>query len=197
MIQQPQATNAPIIYSEKDFLKWYVAYTFPKAERKVQSRLDKMGIVSYLPMHEVVRDWSDRKKKLVVPLFPNYIFICTSSIKRHEVFDVKEVIRYVSFGGRPATVSDAIINSLRCILREGVEIDIERLIKTGEPVSITKGPFAGTEGIVVKRNGKTRLVVQIEALQRSISINISVSDAAPLQYTDDRDYGRHTERSTV
>lgn len=158
---------------------WYVAYTFPKAEKKVQIKLDTIGVQSYLPLHQVIKSWSDRKKKLIVPLFPNYIFVYTSEKKRNELFTIKEIVKYVSFGGKPAIVNDSIVSVLKNILKENVEVDIVEDIKVGACVKITHGPFTGAEGKVVNRNGKTRLIVQIDALQRAVAINISASDVAP------------------
>ncbi len=160
--------------------KWYVAYTAPRNERKAQNKLNVLGVQSFLPMHQVERDWSDRKKKLIVPLFPSYLFVHVSDRKRHETFAIREIVRYVSFEGRPVTVKDSVIDSLKNILKERVEIGVESGIKVGALVKITRGPFLGIEGIVVNRNGKTRLFVQIPALQRSVVVNISASDVATL-----------------
>jgi transcription antitermination factor NusG len=160
--------------------KWYVAYTFPKAEKKAQSKLAVIGIQSYLPMHQTLRNWSDRKKKLVVPLFPNYLFVHISDKKRHETFSVKEIVRYVSFEGKPATINDSIIDSLKNILKEDIDVTVESFFKAGDPVIITRGPFMGTEGIIVNRNGKSRLIIQIASLQCSVAINISARDVVVL-----------------
>jgi len=164
--------------------RWYLAYTFPKAEKKVQSKLEATGVESYLPLHEVIRTWSDRKKKLIVPLFPNYIFVYTSEQKRHELFAIKAFVKYVSFGGKPAIVNDSIITSLKSILKENAEVSVIENIRVGTFVRITRGPFMGAEGMVINRNGKIRLIVQIDALQRAIAINISTNDVSPL-------YGDH------
>lgn len=165
--------------------QWYVAYTFPKAEKKVQSKLETIGVQSYLPLHQVIRSWSDRKKKLIVPLFPNYIFVYTSEKKRIELFTIREIVKYVSFGGKPAVVNDSVVSSLKSILRENVEVDVMENIKPGACVKITGGPFMGTEGRVVSRNGKTRLIVQIDALQRAVAINISANDVSPCLVEND------------
>lgn len=162
--------------SQNELRKWYVAYTLPRSEKKAQSKLDVMGITSYLPMHQTLRTWSDRMKKLLVPLFPNYLFVNISDKKRHETFSVREIVKYVSFEGRPAIVNDSIIDSLKNILKEKVEVTVEDWVKAGDNVIITGGPFMGTEGVVLNKNGKTRLIIQIAALQRSVSVNISASD---------------------
>lgn len=151
-----------------------------QGRKKVINKLEILGIQSYLPLHQVVRDWSDRKKKLIVPLFPNYIFIYVSDKKRHETFSVKEIVRYVSFEGKPATVHNTTIDSLKRILEERVEIEVENCIGVGTPVRINRGPFVGVEGVVVNRHGNTRLIIQITALQRCVAVNIAENDVAAL-----------------
>lgn len=47
----------------------------PGAEKKVKERLDQIGIENYLPLRTEYRVWSDRKKKVSVPLFP--VYFCT------------------------------------------------------------------------------------------------------------------------
>jgi transcription antitermination factor NusG len=160
---------------------WYVVYTFPKAERKVKDKLESIGINSFLPMHQVIREWSDRKKKLIVPLFPNYIFLKAHPSERHEVFSIKEIIRYVCFEGKPATIKESIIESLQNLIKRNWPMSVQSIAGAGTPVIITEGPFMGTEGIVIRSNGKTRLIVQIRSLQREVVINVSSAEVEAMQ----------------
>ncbi|GGB24136.1 UpxY family transcription antiterminator [Puia dinghuensis] len=180
MIKEPISAGGRTIDATPEVKKWYVAYTLPKSEEKAQNQLEKIGIHCYLPMHRVIRNWSDRKKKLLVPLFPNYIFVNIADKKRNETFTVKEIVRYVSFGGKPAVINESIINSLQHILDKTMDIDIEKYVQPGVYVRITHGPFAGSEGVLMRRNGNTRLLVQIDALQQGIAVNISIDDISPL-----------------
>jgi transcription antitermination factor NusG len=166
-----------------DIKNWHVAYTYPKAEKKVQRMLDKLGIVSFLPLHKEIRTWSDRKKQIELPLFPNYIFIYTSLRERYKPLQVKSIVSYVSFDGKPATVPESVIDSLRTILNLNVEVTNEHcnLYEIGNRVTITEGPFAGIEGILLKKNGKSRLVLQIESLNREVSVEVAVSMVVPLE----------------
>ncbi|MDB9247000.1 UpxY family transcription antiterminator, partial [Odoribacter splanchnicus] len=54
---------------------WYAVYTAARAEKKVKERLDQIGIENYLPLRTEYRVWSDRKKKVSVPLISGYIFV--------------------------------------------------------------------------------------------------------------------------
>lgn len=161
--------------------KWHIAYTFPKAERKANEKLELMGVATFLPLHKVIRNWSDRKKKLEVPLFPNYIFINTCEHQRYEILQIKELIRYVSFDGKPAIVSETLIESLRKMLKGNVEVSDEEFHE-GMRIKVVDGLFMGAEGILVRKNSKSRLVVQIQVLRRTVSVDISSSSIIPVQH---------------
>jgi transcription antitermination factor NusG len=153
---------------------WHIGYTCPKAEKRVHKKLEIMGVTSFLPLQKVIKNWSDRKKKLEIPLFPNYIFIHTSPSERYDILQVNGLVRYVTFEGKPATVPDSLINSLQKMLSGDLEVTNEQFI-AGMAVKIIDGPFAGIEGQLIRNNGKSRLFVQINVLQRNVSVDISAS----------------------
>ena len=65
--------------------KWRVFYTQARAEKKCEQRLVQRRVEVYLPTHKVVRQWKDRKKKVVEPLFRNYIFVRVDEQERLHV----------------------------------------------------------------------------------------------------------------
>ena len=152
---------------------WYVVYTYPKAERKVDRKLREIGVTTFLPLHKVVKQWSDRKKKLEIPLFPNYVFVYTTYQKRFEVFKVSEVVRFVSFEGKPASIEESTINFLKKILKGHVEV-FNHDFQEGEMIKINQGQFAGVEGLIIRKSGKRRLLVRIEVLHACVSIDVGM-----------------------
>lgn len=155
------------------YKSWYVAYTYPNAEKKVKRMLEQSGVTSFLPLQKVVRKWSDRTKKLELPFFPNYIFIYTSFKEMHIPLKIKGILRYVTFEGNAATISDGVIESLKKILIGEAVVSNKAFHQVGTPVKITRGPFVGIEGKIARQNGKTRLLVQIKSLNRVVSVDIS------------------------
>lgn len=154
-------------------LNWYVVYTYPRSERKASKKLQEMGTTSFLPLQQVIRQWNDRKKKLEIPLFPCYLFVYVSALERFNVLKIKELVRFISFGGTPAVVSDTTIDSLKKIVKgENIEVSGYDNYPTGTRVSILKGQFAGLEGLLLRRRGKNRLVLEIPALQRSVVVDV-------------------------
>jgi transcription antitermination factor NusG len=160
-------------------MKWLIAYTLPKAERKVLKKLETLGISAFLPMQKVVRNWSDRKKKLEVPLFPNYIFVHAFNNRLYDPLKVKEIVRYVSFNGRPAIVPESLIDSLRKMLNGKVEVSNEE-IKCGMRVRVEDGPFMGIEGKLTRYNGESRLVIELDVMRRIVSVEISKYSVKPI-----------------
>jgi len=159
---------------------WHVAYTMPRSEKKAYESLGQLGITSFFPVQYVWRQWSDRIKKLELPLFPNYIFVHTTPHKRHEAMNVKEVIRYVCFDGKPATVTDNLLESLKKISGNNVEVVDHTFDKPGMPVMICQGPFSGVQGELIRKNGRCKLLIRIESLCSSISMEIDASAVAPM-----------------
>jgi len=83
---------------------WYVAYTYPNAEKRVQQRVEESGKEAFLPTQEVVRQWSDRKKKLNMPLFPNYVFVKSEPFFLYKLLEINQLVNFVQFEGKPAVV---------------------------------------------------------------------------------------------
>lgn len=153
-------------------LKWHVVYTMSKYERKVASCISEVGIECYLPLHKVVRQWSDRKKKLEVPLFPNYVFVRVDEIRRGQLPSIKELVSFVSIEKKPVVVPEKDISAIRQILGEGVEITQEDFFQEGMKVRIKAGQLAGLEGIVLKKNSNTRMIIQIEGMMKAFSFSL-------------------------
>lgn len=144
---------------------WRVVYTQPRAEKKVYERLVEADIETYLPLYTTIRRWSDRKKKVELPLFNSYIFVKVNDAERLRALDVHGVVRYVYYLGKPALVRQKEIDAIERFLNktEGLKIRVE----TGDSVEIASGPMEGVYGKVI-RVSKERLVLRIEQLNMSL-----------------------------
>ncbi|MCW3465677.1 UpxY family transcription antiterminator [Chitinophaga nivalis] len=159
-------------HSRNTEMRWFIAYTFPKAEHKAAEKLQAMDVTCFLPLHKVVRVWSDRKKVMSVPLFPNYIFIYTTLSRLSELLRFRELVSFVTFDGEAVTVKESLVNSLKMVM--GYEVTVETFRHhPGTPVKIIEGPLAGVEGILEKYKGTSRLTLQIQALHRTVSVEVS------------------------
>jgi transcription antitermination factor NusG len=145
--------------------QWLVAYTQPRAEKRVYDRLLEAGIETYLPLYTTIRQWSDRKKKVEVPLFNSYIFVRVLESERLNVLQVPGLVRFVYYLQKPAVVRDKEIEAIKKFLNktEGLKIKVTK----GEFVEISSGPMEGINGRVL-RVGKEKIILQIEQLNMSL-----------------------------
>jgi transcription antitermination factor NusG len=136
-------------------MPWYVLYTKPRQEKKVADSLNAIGIEAYCPLVTVVKQWSDRKKKVQIPLINSYVFVNIEEQKREDVFKVYGIVRYLFWLGKPALV--------RAIEIEAMQKSLEVIVASFEVSAIQKetiykipeGPFQGFEGIVKNMNATT------------------------------------------
>ncbi|MCC5937207.1 MAG: UpxY family transcription antiterminator [Lunatimonas sp.] len=159
--------------------RWFVMYTAPRAEKKVAERLKEKGIEVYLPMVEQVRQWSDRKKKVVVPLFNGYLFVNFTKDRLWEALQVSGAVKFVNFSGEHATVPQAEIDTIRRVIETGVSVEVNTdPIEKGERVKILGGPLEGFEGECVQKSNQDYFIIRIPGINQNMLINV------PRKYLD-------------
>jgi transcription antitermination factor NusG len=153
--------------------KWYPLYTRSRFEKKAYENLRRAGFEAFLPLRTTVRRWSDRKKKVEMPLIPSYVFAKITRDQLYQALDINGISRYICFNGRPATVRESEIAVLQSALNEKAEIEVkDGSIKKGAEVKFTSGIFSGYEGKVVEDSGKSKLVVELESIGKTMLITV-------------------------
>lgn len=153
---------------------WFVIYTRPKQEKKVANKLEILGIESYCPTKVIERNWSDRKKKIEVPLFPSYCFVYVDEKDRNKVFEVSGVVKYLFWLKKPALVRLEEIEEIKRWLSEYSHYMIEtRPFQYNDTLVIKSGLFSDKKGTVLKQK-RDVLLLSLENL--GITLCISQSD---------------------
>jgi transcriptional antiterminator RfaH len=155
-------------------MPWYVIYTKPRNEKKVADRLKHIGVDVYCPMFTMVKQWSDRKKKVEVPLLNSYVFVNLKEKDRELVFQVSGVVRYLFWLGKPAIVREEEIEALQDGLKETITSFEVSAIKIGDMLPIPTGPFQGKEGII-KQINKNSLQLILKELGVLITLSKEVT----------------------
>jgi transcription antitermination factor NusG len=162
---------------------WYAVYTRSKAERKVLAELERLGVIAYLPLVTRIKLWSDRKKKVIEPLFRSYLFVLSYESDHFKVVQTEGVLKIVGFGKKPVKIPDQQIEAIRFYVNDLTheeEVGPENL-NIGQLVRVKHGPMEGLIGRLIRNKNKFRLIVMIEAVGKSITINIPRTrvEAAP------------------
>jgi len=149
--------------------KWFVVYTRPQQELKVAEQLSAMGITNYCPTITLLKQYSDRKKKVNKPLLSSYVMVELEENQRNKVFSCSGIVRYLFYLGRPAVVPTFEINLMQKHLK-GIYNDIEvTTLSVGDSHTITQGPFSGVSGKVVETNN-TKVKLELASLGMRITL---------------------------
>jgi transcription antitermination factor NusG len=152
--------------------KWYALYLRSRYEKKVFEDLEKKEVETFLPLIEDLHIWSDRKKKVMEPLFRGYIFVKTDLQDKEKILMTDGVVRFVGINHKPSWIPESQIDWLRRIVDESKSVQREKYIEVGEKVRIIAGPLIGIEGIVSRIHGISRVVVSITAIEQSVSVQV-------------------------
>lgn len=154
--------------------QWYVFYTRSRWEKKVLQLLEREGYEVFLPVHKVMRQWSDRKKKVEVPLFNSYIFVSVERSSIYDVLQVPGIVKNLLYNGEPAVLHEKEYQQINKWLDTGLPLEVQGLsdnVNLGDHIKVTEGSFRGVEGELY-RIDDTTCAVLIESLQQVLTITV-------------------------
>jgi transcription antitermination factor NusG len=160
---------------------WYAVYTAPRHEKRVAQNLSLRRVTYFLPTYRSMRRWKDRRKELELVLFPGYLFVQIARESRLQVLQVPSVVSLISVNGQPAPIPDQEIEGLRRVLSGPVHVEPWAYLTIGQRVRVHSGPMAGLEGILMRRKERLRIVLSIELIMRSLSVEVDLADVEPVR----------------
>lgn len=145
-------------------MPWYVVYTKPRWEKKVAAGLAEKGIENYCPLNKVTRQWSDRKKVILEPLFKGYVFVAQDQPDIAEIKKTAGIINYVYRNGKPGVVRAEEIDTVKKFLDEFSDVTVADInTAVNDTVLIKQGLLMDHKGIVLELTG-SRAKVRIESM---------------------------------
>ena len=166
-------------------MEWFALYTKPRSEKKLASIFEEKQVSFYLPTYTALRQWSDRKKKVIEPLIKRIIFIQSEIEEINNFYKYPLVAGIIKEFGKPAIIKPHEIETLKIITREWdgetIKSGSDITFKPGDQVAITRGPFTGLEGTLSEEAGKHRLVIKLESLNVEFTVNIPKSQTKKIK----------------
>jgi len=153
---------------------WYAVYVKSRAEKKAQTELQDKEIETFLPLQRKLRQWSDRKKWVEMPLISGYLFVRISRKEYDSVLQSNYVVSYVRFEGTAAMIPDNQIDYLKLMLKQdNLDIEITReSFEIGQMIEVIAGPLIGLRGKLVRIKGKNKVAIELEQLGYSALVEI-------------------------
>lgn len=174
-----ESTRTPVHTPHPVPFQWYAIHVRSRHEFKVQERLTKSGIETFLPVVAILSRWKDRKKLVNFPLFPGYLFVYIDADhqSRLTVLKVKGVVRFLGhMPGEVEPVPEELINSLKKVVENKTPLDPYPYLTEGQKVRIKRGPLAGIEGILVEKIGHHILVLSVDVLQQGAALKVEATE---------------------
>ena len=162
--------------------QWYAVYTRSRHEKTVASKLKEKNIEVFLPLRKVLRRWKDRRKEIEVPLFNGYVFVRIPLTDRLHILKTPGVVQILSEGNKPVPIPEEQIESIQLLVTSGLKYDPYPYLDLGRDVLIKRGPLQGIVGKIVdkKKSARHTLIISIDLIKRSVSIEVDVLDIEPL-----------------
>lgn len=171
------ATHKPVEIQElfgdlepaSDGLRWFVAHTKPRREKKLAEYSLKNSINYYLPLRDSIRVYKYRKIKFTKPLFPGYVFVkCASEDKRNLII-TGHIANFLQVPDDNELTDE--LKQIYSGRQKGAIFKRAKFLEKGIKVIITGGPFAGLTGIVENQNDVTEVILQINLLRQAVSVS--------------------------
>lgn len=158
--------------------KWFVVHTRSRHEKVVAAQLRGRGIDVYLPLVEEIHRWSDRRKRVRVPLFPGYTFFHARESPEtvSTIGQIQSVVGIVGVGPGGTSIPDEQIEAVQRLVSHNIPCVKHPFLEVGQRVRIRGGALDGVEGILLAYKAETSLVVSIELIQRSLAVRIEGYD---------------------
>ena len=122
----------------------------------------------YTPTKIEVRQWSDRKKNVLVPLLPSMVLVQLLEKEVELVFDVPGAVRFLFEHGKRASVSNEEVLAMKSYL----ETVVQKESKTLAVGDIVKVPLLEQEAILLAIKGK-KCLAQLQKLGAIVSFQLS------------------------
>jgi transcription antitermination factor NusG len=160
--------------------KWYALYTATHHEKHVSEHLTSRGVESFCPLYKTCRQWKKSKGVVLeLPLFPNYLFIRISREQRGAVLSAPGVFSIVGSSREAWELPDREVEALRSGF-EHRSVQPHSYLSVGERARVVSGPLTGLEGLIVRDKQNCRIVLTLDQIMRSVSIEVGAHELEPM-----------------
>ncbi|OYP37328.1 transcription termination/antitermination protein NusG [Rhodopirellula sp. MGV] len=158
---------------------WWLLYTKSRQEKQLMRQLREIEVAHYGPQIEQRRrSPAGRVRTSYVPLFANYIFLCGSDESRYKAVCTGCVQKVTEITDVDMLLTD--LSQVSDLINIGAPMSIEERISPGQQVRVKNGPFAGFEGVVIRRDQETRLLVSVRFMDQGVSVKLDDCQLDPI-----------------
>ena len=159
---------------------WWVAYTKARFEKVFAWDMANHGIGYFLPMREKIIFSGDRKRRIMLPLFASYVFLCGTDDDRYTAMTTNRLCQIIEVTDQETLIKE-LLNIEKALLSK-VVIDNYPRLAIGKNCRITSGPMMGIEGVIIEKNNvKARMVIEVTILGQGVIVEVDSDLLEPIQ----------------
>ncbi len=157
---------------------WYAVHTMARHEKRVAAQFEEKHVRTFLPLLRQTNRWSDRRCTVEIPMFTCYAFVrmVQTVDQRLKVLRTPGVLGFVGSERHGTPIPDEQIEGLRKVIAENIPCMPNPFVSAGKRVRIRGGSLDGVEGILACLGRDQTLVISVELLHRSVSIQLEGYD---------------------
>lgn len=175
----PETLLSEEFLNEQQEAYWLIATTKPRAEKKLLTWLQQLQVPHYCPLIcKRYRSPNGRVRRSYIPLFHNYVFMYGSDDQRYQALTTNQICRVENVIDDELLVRE--LRQIQAAVETGTPLTPEGKLEKGQRVLVRTGPFQGFEGQVIRREGKTRLLLTVSFLESGVSMEMDECQLTPL-----------------
>ena len=160
---------------------WYAIQTRSRHEKVVRDQLAGKSITHLLPLWRKRSIWKDRVKLVEVPLFSGYLFGYFALQDKVTVLETVGVVRLVGINGKAVPIPDEQVAAVRTLMEHRLPCSPHPYLVEGMRVRIKCGLLAGTDGILIAKKQRHRLVISVDLIQQAVVVDVDSAEVEPLE----------------
>ena len=176
-----EINDKPAVATEEP-RQWYALQTRSRHEKQVALRIAAQSVETFLPVHCSRHTWKNGVHANVeLPLFPGYLFARANKYDRFTISRLPGVVGFAASSAHPTAIAATDMEILRKAAAQ-LRAEPHPYLAVGDWVRIVTGPLEGMEGVLTRRKQEYRVVLSIEAIMRSIAVEVSEFDIQPCKH---------------
>jgi len=150
---------------------WWAAHTKARFEKAFAWDMFNYGIGYFLPMFEKITFSGGRRRRVMMPLFTSYVFICGTELDRYTALTTNRISQMIEVSDQDGLIQE--LSMIEKALKSRAVVDRYPYLPTGGRCRVIAGPLEGTEGVIIeRRDSKARMIVEVRILGQSAVVEV-------------------------
>lgn len=177
------AENPPMLSPQAESVReltgrWWVAHTKARFEKAFAWDLLRRRIGYFLPLLDRITVSGGKKRRVLQPLFPSYVFFCGTDDDRCAALMTHRICQTIPVADQKGLTAE--LAAIERALAGRAKLDPYPFATVGTRCRVVAGAFEGLEGVVLSRGKLTRIVLQVNILGQGAVMEIDADLLEPI-----------------